>query len=377
MLIMEKEFIYNFESLLFDKSFRRWIFLKGSDEEIVFWETWKNKSNNNNELCNEAKAVLFAINLSGKYLSDDEIDYEVKKVLNKVESTKESTLQIFINQISELIPSKKQFAFAFSIILLIGIFGLNYKKFFPDNVDNIYSRLMLSDKKNVIKYTSQSDSSKYVLPDGSTVILSKNTTLSFFYRADSGFLRREAILSGEAFFDISKNPKQPFIVYTPRLTTKVLGTSFTITSYPNTKSSTVQLLTGKISVYKNEDLDKSFANPENWGGVVLVPNQMVTYNDENRTLSRSLINNPIVLSKESDLFTFSSTPVSNVFDTLSKCYNINIIYDENIFNNCTLTVSLGGESFFQKLQVICKSTQSKYEIIDGNVIISKDYGQHF
>lgn len=376
MAIMENEFIYNFESLLFDKSFRRWIFLKGNEEENVFWESWKN-NNNNKELCNDAKAVLFAINLSGKYLSDDEIDFEVKKALNKLDKNKESNIQTFIDNLSNLFSIKKQFAFAFSIILLTGIFALNYKRLFPDNVDNIYAHLMLSDKKNVVKYTSNKDSSKVILPDGSTVILSKNTTLSFFYRADSGFLRREAILSGEAYFDITKNPKQPFIVYTPRLTTKVLGTSFTITSYPNTKSATVQLHTGKVSVYKNEDLDNTFANPENWGGVLLVPNQMVTYSDDNRRLAKSLINNPVVVLKESDSFTFSNTPVSNVFDTLSRCYNINIVYDENIFNNCTLTVSLGGESFFQKLQVICKSTQSKYEIIDGNVIISKDYGQHF
>lgn len=377
MLIMEKEFIYNFESLLFDKSFRRWIFLKGSEEEILFWETWKNKNNNNLELCNEAKAVLFAINLSGKYLSDNEIDYEVKKVLNKIDSPKENTIQSFSNYISELLPSKKQFAFAFTIILILGLLGLNYKKFFPDNVDNIYAHLMLADKKNVIKYTSQNDSTKYILPDGSTVILSKNTTLSFFYRADSGFLRREAILSGEAYFNITKNPKQPFIVYTPKLTTKVLGTSFTITSYPNTKSSSVQLITGKVSVYKNEDLNNTFASPDNWGGVVLVPNQKVVYNEDNKTLAKSLITNPVVISKESDSFNFSNTPVSNVFDTLSKSYNINIIYDENVFSNCTLTVSLGGENFFQKLQVICKSTQSQFEIIDGNVIITKDYSKHF
>ncbi len=377
MLIMVNEFIYNFESLLFDKSFRRWIFLKGSEEEILFWETWKNKNNNNLELCNEAKAVLFAINLSGKYLSDNEIDYEVKKVLNKIDSPKENTIQSFSNYISELLPSKKQFAFAFTIILILGLLGLNYKKFFPDNVDNIYAHLMLADKKNVIKYTSQNDSTKYILPDGSTVILSKNTTLSFFYRADSGFLRREAILSGEAYFNITKNPKQPFIVYTPKLTTKVLGTSFTITSYPNTKSSSVQLITGKVSVYKNEDLNNTFASPDNWGGVVLVPNQKVVYNEDNKTLAKSLITNPVVISKESDSFNFSNTPVSNVFDTLSKSYNINIIYDENVFSNCTLTVSLGGENFFQKLQVICKSTQSQFEIIDGNVIITKDYSKHF
>lgn len=373
---MENEFIYNFESLLFDKSFRRWIFLKGTEEEHVFWDSWKNKNDKNKELSNEAKAVLFAINLSGKYLSDDEIDFEVKKVLNKLETKKENTVQTYISNLSELFPSKKQFVFAFSILLILGLFGLNYKKFFPDNVDNIYTHLMLADKKNVVKYTSHNDSSKYILPDGSTVILSKNTTLSFFYRADSGFLRREAILSGEAFFDIKKNPKQPFIVYTPKLTTKVLGTSFTITSYPDTKSASVQLLTGKVSVYKNEDLDNTFANPENWGGVVLVPNQKLTYDDGSKTLAKSLINNPVMVSKESDSFTFSNTPVSSVFDTLSKSYNINIIYDENIFSNCTLTVSLGGESFFQKLQVICKSTQSQYEIIDGNIIISKDFGQH-
>ena len=97
MLIMENEFIYNFESLLFDKSFRRWIFLKGTEEENVFWDSWKSKNNQNKELCNEAKAILFAINLSGKYLSDDEIDFEVKKVLNKKEINKESAVQTFIN----------------------------------------------------------------------------------------------------------------------------------------------------------------------------------------------------------------------------------------------------------------------------------------
>ena len=372
---MENEFIYSFESLLFDKSFRRWIFLKGTAEENVFWDSWRNKNQGNKDLCNEAKAILFAINLSGKYLSDDEIDFEVKKALNKIEITKESSIQVYINKLSELFPTKKQFVFAFSIIFLIGTFALSYKKLFPDNVDNIYTHLMLSDKKNVVKYISHNDSSRYILPDGSTVILSKNSTLSFFYRADSGFLRREAILSGEAFFDVTKNPKQPFIVYTPTLTTKVLGTSFTITSYPNTKSASVQLLTGKVSVYKNDDLDNTFANPENWGGVVLIPNQKVTYNNDNKSLAKSLITNPAIVSKENDSFIFSNTPVSNVFDTLSKSYNINIIYDENVFSNCTLTVSLGGESFFQKLQVVCKSTQSQYEIIDGNVIISKDYNQ--
>ena len=43
--------------------------------------------------------------------------------------------------------------------------------------------------------------------------------------------KREVVLEGEAFFNVTKNPRQPFIVKTGKISTIVLGTSFNVKSF--------------------------------------------------------------------------------------------------------------------------------------------------
>ena len=367
---------HDFEQLLLNCSFRNWVFDKCTKDEASYWETWESENEINKKQSNDAKALLFTFLLSYDELSDEEIDIEINKIIRKIRVTAEPISARIFNLFRFTLSGNRQIAFGVVICFVLASLYVVFKSQVAENnnYDSLYTKLLLSDKKNVFQCSNYSDSSKrFILPDGSTTVLSRNTKLSFFYRADSGFLRRELILSGEAFFDVVKNPKQPFIVYTNSLVTKVLGTTFTISAYPH-KGGSVKLHSGKVSVYKNSEIENSYKKPEFWGGVILMPNQNVFYDDETKTLEKSLSENPSILSEYSNAdLNFTNTPIYTVFDSLGKVYSINIIYDKNLFSGNSLTVSFGKESFYKKIEIICKSTNSKYEIVDGNVIISKGF----
>src|SRR5690606_29962035 len=90
------------------------------------------------------------------------------------------------------------------------------------------------------------------LPDGSTVVLHKGSTLELA----QGFNEesRTVYLSGEAYFDVFHNPQSPFIIRTGKLKTTVLGTAFTIKAWPNQKDITVSVSRGKVQVEDDQKL---------------------------------------------------------------------------------------------------------------------------
>lgn len=88
--------------------------------------------------------------------------------------------------------------------------------------------------------------SKVILPDSSVVWLNGGSRLTY----DKAFNQalREVELTGEAFFDVAKNPAKPFIIHTRQMDIKVLGTAFNVKSYPEDNSSETSLIHGTIEV---------------------------------------------------------------------------------------------------------------------------------
>lgn len=93
---------------------------------------------------------------------------------------------------------------------------------------------------------TQGETLTLTLPDGSTAILNSGSNLR--YPATFARKKREVQLDGEAFFEVTSNPKKPFIVKTEILTTEVLGTSFNIEAFPSQNKARVTLVTGKVRV---------------------------------------------------------------------------------------------------------------------------------
>lgn len=96
--------------------------------------------------------------------------------------------------------------------------------------------------------------SKIQLPDGTKVWLNSGSKLT--YDANSyGTEFRKVSLTGEGFFDVVKDPQHPFIVTTPTISIRVLGTEFNLRSYANDVTSEASLVRGRIelTVLKNPE----------------------------------------------------------------------------------------------------------------------------
>lgn len=212
---------------------------------------------------------------------------------------------------------------------------------------------------------------RVVLSDQSVVTLQPGSQLRYPITFTAG--KREVTLVGEAFFDIRKNPHKPFLVYSNDLITKVLGTSFRIKAHPNDHNVTVSVRTGRVSVYspKLTTHAKAKADPETIG-VVLTPNQQVTYLGQEHRLVKSLVEKPVVLIQQAELaaFTFRNTPVSTILAAIEKAYGVDVVYDEEAMANCFITTSLEQENLYDKLTIICKLLGATYKVIDATIVIT-------
>lgn len=154
--------------------------------------------------------------------------------------------------------------------------------------------------------------------------------------------------------------------------TKVLGTSFKVRSFE--KDSVIQVIvkTGKVSVFsqaKTKVQETSFTDKT--GAIILTPNQQLTYRKEEQRFSKVLLEKPtmIVPVAVDRNMIYEDTRVEVVFDQISKAYGINIVYDMELLKNCTVTADLRNESFYDKLDLLCRAIGAGYEVIDGQVVI--------
>jgi len=104
---------------------------------------------------------------------------------------------------------------------------------------------------------------------------------------------------------------------------------------------------------------------------VLTPNQKVVFRAREKQFARSLVEAPELLpvaEKRPD-FVFKGTPIKEVFKTLEKAYGIEVIFDEEIMQNCYLTGTFTDETLFEKLDLITRILNAAYEQIDGQILI--------
>lgn len=114
------------------------------------------------------------------------------------------------------------------------------------------------------QYTTQPGSkSKLELPDGTQVWLNGNSKL-VFGSGPFGPTSREVYLSGEAFFDVARNEKVPFIIHTGVIDITVLGTAFNVKAYPGEKNVETALVRGLIQITPHNDPDRK---------IILKPNE--------------------------------------------------------------------------------------------------------
>ncbi|MBI3137242.1 MAG: DUF4974 domain-containing protein [Sphingobacteriales bacterium] len=110
--------------------------------------------------------------------------------------------------------------------------------------------------------------SKLLLPDGTQVWLNSDSRIIYANSFNDSL--REVVLEGEAYFDVVKDPRRPFIVHTSGISIRVLGTAFNVKSYPQDPTIEATLVRGLIEVEKNNQPGRS--------RIMLKPNEKLVYN---------------------------------------------------------------------------------------------------
>ncbi len=181
-------------------------------------------------------------------------------------------------------------------------------------------------------------------------------------------VNREVQLTGEAIFDVTRNPSKPFLVYTGEVVTRVLGTSFRIVHKGEKENIEVAVLSGKVSVdIKDKKQQKN-------SGVVLTPNQKVTYHVDKQHFTTSVVDNPVILKSKKEKktvpnFIYDETPIEVVIEDLEQNYGIQIVLDNERFNQCPFTANLSEETFTNKLNFICTSLNATFDVKGTTILI--------
>jgi len=364
------------EDFVFDATFRDWV-LHNESGHKGSWEKWMTENPDKLAVMNYAKSIVYALSANHNRLSEQEIDQEIRGILQLMKSDNfKDNLQPAVQNRKMPAPRMKTavlwlgtIAVAAAVIIFVIIFSNNDKRT-ASKQETFTTTEKETGPSNKIEKINRSDTTQFVLlPDQSRVELLPGSTLT--YAASTFNNTREIHLTGEAFFDVKKMPSTPFLVYTSNMVTKVLGTSFRVKEFPGDKKASVTVKTGKVSVYKHETISAADATSKQLGGVIVIPNQQVVYDLTTKQLTKNIIEKPLLLEKNSDdIFSFHSTPLKQVFATLERAYGITVMYDETVISSCSLSVNMGNETFYEKLDLICRAINASYESIDGSIFIT-------
>jgi transmembrane sensor len=224
---------------------------------------------------------------------------------------------------------------------------------------------------------------KFQLADSTLITLQPGAIL--YYPAVFTGTTREVYLHGSAFFNVHHDPKKHFKVHLNNgLTTEVLGTSFNIKQNKTDWNIEVAVVTGKVLVYKQTEEES--AKEDSANQVVLTRNKKVTFIAERNQLIAGIVNNPQPLPKTktqnsagsptvSEQFTFEEAELQQVLQALSDAYGIPITAEDTPIATLHFTGDLSKHNLFTQLDIICKSTQTTYEVNGSQIIVKRNKEQ--
>jgi ferric-dicitrate binding protein FerR (iron transport regulator) len=311
--------------------------------------------------------------------------FDAKAALGKVQLiTRKKNNKVFV-QSSNQAKSDKFYAYAnkiaafFIIALLIGnlILFQQYKSITISN-KNIYTEIVapVGSKSNI------------TLPDGTQVWLNSGSKIKFgalFNKSD-----RNVIIEGEAYFDVIKNKKMPFLVITPDVTIRVLGTAFNVKAYPDEGSIETTLVRGSLIVEQKTDASKT-------SQTILAPNQRATFvkksgklylsDIENQVLKKDKIDRieklkgKVLVSKQidTDVFTawkdnrlvFRNESFKSLAVKLERWYGVKITIVDIEIEEYHFNGTIENETINDVMEIIKYALPINYTIQHNNIIIKK------
>ena len=178
------------------------------------------------------------------------------------------------------------------------------------SVFGIYSLFETSDTKQMITANVKPGSkSEIILPDGTKVQLNGATTIT--YNVNNA-KERLVQLSGEAFFDVVKNPDCPFRVIANDLQIEVVGTSFNVNAYAEGTWVKTTLVEGRVEAHCGNK------------NIIMAPGTQVAYNKTTQESDYFPVNVQQFISWKEGYYEFEDMSLEELMQIFTRWYNLNI-----------------------------------------------------
>ena len=257
---------YEVEDFVTNESFINYYFQ--SDEfDTAFWRKWIDQHPEKKGIVSEAILVIEFLSLS---LSDKEYKQERLKIKNITDKSICNHNKPFVEW------GKKNFSFdgyyKAMPYLIIFLAIISYAAYF-------FSRISVPENnKNTEVFNQGKNTLDVVLKDSTIVTLAAGSQLNYY--SSFGNKNREVYLKGEAKFNVKRNERLPFKVFTNNIVTTVLGTVFNIRKRGDS-GCMVELLKGKLKVELQE-------KSKSMDSIFLEPNENAVYDYHNNHIYKTL-----------------------------------------------------------------------------------------
>lgn len=210
------------------------------------------------------------------------------------------------------------------------------------------------------EYSTKKSTVRFNLPDGTMVCMAPNT--KFSYSSDYGKRQREVVLDGEAYFEVKKNKRIPFIVVSGDQRIVVTGTRFNVRSYSGSDEFVTTLLEGGI-YFHSEKMQKD---------IHLQPGEQLRYDNRHKSIKVAYLSNAAdeILWMD-NRYVFNKVALSDILKRMEDIYQVRFVSNKTKAMSTTYRVTLyQDENLPEFLRVMRKMTGLAY-VQKGDTIIVK------
>jgi transmembrane sensor len=311
---------------------------EASPDEAIAIDDWRNASSENNKLFEQIEQSVTLFNRGEKFKTPDVLQEWLKIKEQTIDRREQKKKTIFLTP----------FRIAASLVLIA--------------IAGYLVTLMLSkttgptSEPGWLTKNSAAEILETKLADQSKITLYRNSIVSYPEKFDKK-VREVRLVEGEAYFDVTHNPEQPFVVDVKEIQVKVLGTSFNIQSAQELNTIEIQVTRGSVMIYND------------FGSEIVNAGQVGTY-DRKTKLFNVTTNNVSKLNTvgyATQSFDFTDVTLEEVTAHLSKTFNVTFNFKNEKLKNCRMN----GEFKNRSLDFILKVISATFEIEctkEGNVI---------
>lgn len=301
-----------------------------SEKERMEVEEWINRSEDNRKIAEDYYYLSFAVS-SLQSIKQSAPGKALKKVNKRIREKQSRKLFLRIQQAAAIL--------FVPLLILSGYFLLQPQE--KEGAFIVETRIT----PGMIGST--------VLPDGTKVWLNSSSYLKYpnIFSGDA----REVDLDGEAYFAVTANAEQPFIVHTQKSSIKVLGTEFNIDAYSINNFITTTLVKGSVEFNYTNEYDQANTLP-------IAPNEQVIYDKETGEATKKETYVPKDIAWKQGEIILRDTPLTDILWILSKRFNVEFTIKDPALYKHSFTGVFTNQQIERVLEHFKHSSGIRYRI---------------